>query len=239
MYKNNKILCIIPARSGSKGLPGKNIKKLLGKPLLAHTIQQAKGSRYIDRIIVSTDNKNIAAISGRYGAQTPFLRPKSLATDTAKSADVVLHAINWLNKKGSYTDIAILLQPTSPLRLTEDIDKAIKLLFKKNAQAVVSVCEAEHSPYWMNTLPADGCMKNFLRPYAVNKNRQNLPICYRLNGAIYIGYNDYLFKQKNFFGKETFAYIMPKQRSVDIDDEFDFWLAEQILSKQTKHRRQR
>ena len=231
MYKGKNILGLIPARGGSKGLPRKNIKPLLGKPLIAWTIEQALASKYLDRVVVSTDDKEIAEISKKYGAEVPFMRPKELAKDNAKGIDVVLHAIDWLkeNDNRKQYDLIILLQPTSPLRTTEDIDKAIELLFLKEAKAIVSVCEVDHHPLWANTLPEDGSMKDFIRREVMNKNRQELPIFYRLNGAIYLAYCDYIKKQKSFFGEKTFAYIMPRERSVDIDDEIDLKLAEILI----------
>lgn len=231
MYKGKRFLGIIPARGGSKGLPGKNIRCLLDKPLIAWTIEQALAGRYLDRVIVTTDDKEIAAISKKYGADVPFMRPEELADDEAKTIDVVLHAISRLElEKGNY-DLAVLLQPTSPLREAGDIDGAIELLFLRNAQAVISVCKAEHHPFWTNTLPSDGCMKDFIRPEIKHKHRQQLPDFYRLNGAIYAAYCSYLKAQKDFFGAETYSYIMPEGRSVDIDSELDFKFAEFLLRK--------
>ena len=232
MYKGQNILGLIPARGGSKGLPRKNIKPLLGKPLIAWTIEQALASKYLDRVVVSTDDKEIAEISKKYGAEIPFIRPKELAEDNAKGIDVVLHAIDWLmkNDRRKQYDLMMLLQPTSPLRKTEDIDKAIELLFLKEVKAIVSVCEVEHHPLWANTLPKDRCMKNFIRQEIMDKNRQELPLFYRLNGAIYLAYCNYIKQCKSFIGKETFAYIMPKSRSADVDNKIDFKLAE-ILKK--------
>ena len=233
MYKGNNILGLIPARGGSKGLPRKNIKPLVGKPLIAWTIEQALVSKYLDRVVVSTDDKEIAEISKKYGADIPFVRPKELAEDNTKGIDVVLHAIEWLseNDKQKQYDLIILLQPTSPLRAKEDIDKAIEFLFLKEAKAVVSVCEVDHHPLWSNTLPEDGCMKIFIRKEIMNKNRQELPVFYRLNGAIYLAYCDYLRKQRSFFGEKTFAYIMSKERSIDIDYEVDLKLAQILMKK--------
>lgn len=236
MYKGKNILGLIPARGGSKGLPRKNIKPLLGKPLIAWTIEQTLASKYLDKVIVSTDDKEIAEISKKYGAEVPFIRPRELATDEAKGIDVTLHAINWLkeNDKQKQYDLIILLQPTSPLRTREDIDKAIELLFLKEAKAIVSVCEVDHHPLWANTLPEDGCMKNFIRREIMNKNRQELPVFYRLNGAIYLAYWNCLKEQKSFFGNRTFAYVMPKDRSVDINNEIDFKLARNIVNTKGK-----
>ena len=235
MYKGKNVLGLIPARGGSKGLPRKNIKPLLGKPLIAWTIEQALASKYLDIVVVSTDDKEIAEISKKYGAEVPFIRPKELAEDNAKGIDVVLHAVDWLteNAKQKQYDLIILLQPTSPLRRSEDIDKAIELLFLREAKAIVSVCEVDHHPLWSNILPDDGCMKDFIKPEVMNKNRQELPKFYRLNGAIYMAYCDYLKKQKNFFCKKTFAYIMQKDKSIDIDSEIDFKLTEILMKSNT------
>ena len=232
MYKDRRVLAIVPARGGSKGLLRKNIKPLLRKPLIAWTIEAARNNRYIDRVLVSTDDNETAEISRKYGAETPFLRPRELAADNSKRIDVVLHALEWLeNKESEIYDLVIFLQPTSPLRACEDIDKALKLLFSKDARAIVSVCKAEHPPHWAGTLPDNGCMKDFLKRGIRNKNRQELPVFYRINGAIFLAYRDYLKEQKSFFGNRTFAYVMPAERSVDIDYEIDFKLAE-ILKKE-------
>jgi len=235
MYKGEKLSGLIPARGGSKGLTGKNIIPLLGKPLIAWTIEQALASKYIDRVVVSTDNKEVAEVSKKYGAEVPFARPKELAEDNTKGIEVVLHAIDWFmkNDKLKQFDLLMLLQPTSPLRTTEDIDKAIEYLFLREAKAIVSVCEVDHHPLWSNTLPEDGCMKNFIRREVMNKNRQELPVFYRLNGAIYLAYCNYIKERKSFFGKETFAYIMSKERSIDIDNEIDFKLAEILVKNNT------
>ena len=231
MYKGKNILGLIPARGSSKGLPRKNIRLLLGKPLIAWTIEQALASKYLDRVVVSTEDKEISDISKKYGAEVPFMRPKELARDKAKGIDVVLHTMNWLkeNEKQKQYDLIMLLQPTSPLRTKEDIDEVIEFLFLKEAKAIVSVCEVDHHPLWVNTLPENGCMKDFIRQEAFNKNRQELPIFCRLNGAIYLAYCNYIKEQESFFGEKTFAYIMPKERSVDIDDEVNFKLTEILI----------
>jgi N-acylneuraminate cytidylyltransferase/CMP-N,N'-diacetyllegionaminic acid synthase len=233
MYKSRTTLALITARGGSKDVPGKNIKKFAGKPLIKWTILQALKSRFIDRTIVSTDSKEIAAISEKCGADLPFVRPKQLATSTAKSIDVVIHALNWLerNEKAGY-DVVVLLQPTSPLRTTADIDTALKLFFAKKAKAVVSVCDAEHPPLWTNRVPKDLSMKGFLAKNSINRNRQSLGSFYRLNGAVYIAEADYLKKHKSFFGPDTYAYIMDAERSVDIDSPIDFRIAEILMKEQ-------
>jgi len=229
MYKNKKILAVITARGESKGLPKKNIKLLLHKPLIAWTIEAARGSKYIDKTIVSTDDQNIAKVSRRYGTEIPFLRPKILSRDSSSSVDVLIHAIKFFKDKGVNFDIYVLLQPTSPLRRGADIDNAIKILFKKNAKTVISVTEALFPPLWTNILPCDGSMKNFLSPEIANKNRQSLQKFFQPNGAVFTGFIDYLLEKKTFYGDKAFAYIMPKVRSVDIDDIIDFKLAELLL----------
>ena len=229
MFKSKKVLALILARGGSKGLPGKNIKILLGKPLIAWTIECAKKSKYIDRIIVSTDSKKIADIGKQYGADIPFVRPTKLATHRAKGIDAVLHAIRWLENNSQVYDIIVLLQPTSPLRTREDIDGAVELLSSKKIKGVAGVMECFQSPIWSNSLPKNGCMKNFIKSKYANGNRQELPVFYHLNGAVFVAYSDYIKEQKSFIGDKTFAYIMPKDRSVDIDDEVDFKIAEFLI----------
>ncbi len=231
MYENKSILAIIPARSGSKGLANKNIRLLFGKPLIVWTIEQAFASNHIDKIIISTDDEEIAEVSRKTGADVPFIRPKELATDETSSMDVVLHAIDWIEKFDKAYDLIILLQPTSPNRISEDIDNSIELIFHKNASSIVSVCKVDHHPHWSNTLPPDGCMVNFVRTEIAYQNRQELSNFYRLNGAIYLAYCDYLKTQKSFFGDETYAYIMPGERSIDIDCQIDFEFAEFLLQR--------
>ncbi len=226
MYKNKRVLALIPARGGSKSLPGKNIKPLNGKPLIAWTIAAAKKSRYIDEIVVSTDNRKIRAVAKRYGAKTPFLRPKRLATDTAKGMDVMLHALNWFKDVGEAFSLIILLQPTSPLRIAQDIDKAVETLFSKKAKVVISTCKTDYPFYLTNELPKNGCMKNFTRFKLRMINRQDLPQFYKVNGAVYVAFCDYIMQKKCFWGDKTFAYVMPEERSIDIDSNQDFMFAE-------------
>lgn len=229
MFKGRRFLALIPARGGSKGLKDKNIRQLNNKPLLAYTIEAAKESRIFDRIIVSTDSEEIAAVALKYGAEVPFMRPKELATDTASSMDVLIYTIELLQESNDKYDYVALLQPTSPLRTSQDIVGAVNLLIEKNANSVVSVCKVEHSPLWSNTLPEDLSLKDFIRPEIRNLRRQDLPIFYRLNGAIYIVKVSYILESKDFFGQESYAYIMPVNRSVDIDTELDLVLAEVLL----------
>lgn len=231
MYKNKTFIGIIPARIGSKRLPKKNILNLAGKPLIFWTIEAGLTSEYLDEIIVSTDSAEIKEIGEKYGANVPFLRPKELATDIASSFDVVIHAIEFYQNEFKKTfDYIVLLQPTSPLRNSNHIDDAIRLLDSKHADAIISVCEMRHTPLWANTLPEDLSMVNFLRKDIKNKRSQDLPEYYRLNGAIYIAKRERLLEEETFFLKKNiFAFIMPEKNSIDIDKEFDFKLAEFII----------
>ncbi|MFA4991100.1 MAG: acylneuraminate cytidylyltransferase family protein [Candidatus Omnitrophota bacterium] len=228
MYKDKTILALIPARGGSKRLRGKNIRSLNGKPLIAWTVEEAMKSGYVDNVAVSTDDRKIAAVSRARGAAVPFLRPARLATDSASGMDVLLHAVDWFEKKGKRYDLILLLQPTSPLRTRADIDNAIRLLFSKKAGAIVSVYKSGHKPYWSDTLPKNRCMKDFMKGSGF---KAGAPERYTLNGAIYLGYSDYIRRHRGFIGQKTFAYVMPEERSVDIDNEFDFWLAGRALKK--------
>lgn len=231
MIQNYKVFALIPARGGSKGVPRKNIKNIAGKPLISWSIEAAKKSMYIDRVIVSTEDNEIAGVSKSCGAEIPFIRPAELADDKARSIDVVLHCLKWIEETGSIKPILILLQPTSPLRNADDIDRALESMFERKAKAVVSVCETDHHPFWANVLPEDCGMKDFIRPEIKNKSRQDLPKYYMLNGAIYIGFERYIRDNNGFLGNDTYAYIMPKDRSIDIDSEMDFRLAKILLEE--------
>ena len=230
MRSDLQILGIIPARAGSKGIPHKNVKSLYGRPLLSWTIEAAVDSNCLDRVIVSTDSDEIAQIARRIGAEVPFIRPAALATDSASSIDVILHAVDWFRDRNTVYDTVVLLQPTSPLRSAEDIRGALALYEARNARAVVSVCEVDHPPFWMNTLPEDLSMAGFLDPKLSRKNRYDFPVYYRLNGALFIADVAYV-RDHGFFGSGTVAFVMPKERSVDIDDEVDFRIAEVLLSE--------
>ena len=227
MVGSKRLLAVIPARGGSKRLPRKNVLDLAGKPLIAWTIQEALNCKYIDQVIVSTDDKEISDISKEYGADVPFFRPSELATDEAKTVDVVLHLLDELEKVGERYDYIILLQPTSPLRTAQNIDESVELLQMKNSDAVISVCESEHPPLWCNVLPDDMSMDNFLDESVKNKRSQDLSKQYRINGAIYISSVKKLKKENSFFlSNNCIAYIMKQNVSIDIDtrDDFDFAL---------------
>ncbi|CEP68881.1 Nucleotide-diphospho-sugar transferases [Moorella glycerini] len=229
MYRHKTLLGFIPARKGSKGVPGKNIKPLAGKPLIVYTIETARVSGLFDYLMVSTDGEDIARIVREAGAEVPFVRPAELATDTAKGIDVLHHAMVWLEAKGQKFDWVMYLQPTSPLRSSRDIVAACELMLERDAEAVVAVCEVEHHPWWSNTLPDDLCMADFLRPEAIGPQRQELPTYYRINGAIYLARWDFIRYRDSWYGPRTYAYIMPRERSVDIDNPLDFVLAEALI----------
>jgi CMP-N,N'-diacetyllegionaminic acid synthase len=225
---NPTILAIIPARGGSKRLAHKNKLFLKEKPLIAWSIESAIKSKYITDVVVTSDDNGILKIAKDYGAKT-IMRPENLANDTATTFDAIKHTIEHFN---SY-DYIILLQPTSPLRNQNHIDEAWEVLLQKKADAIVSICEMEHSPLWCNTLPDNRSMHGFLKDEVKNKRSQDLEKYYRLNGAIYICSTKKLLENKSFILNENiYAYIMPQEQSVDIDTQIDFLLCETILKQQ-------
>ncbi len=227
MISGKKVLAIIPARGGSKRLPGKNILNLNGKPLIGWTINAAKKSKFIDRVVVSTEDHEIGEIAKSFGGEVPFFRPRELAKDNTTTLNVVVHLIQELGRKGEYYDYIILLQPTSPFRTEIHIDMAFEQLMEiDGADAIVSVCPVEHHPLWSNSLPKNKSMSCFLDKEIDNIRSQDLPDYYRLNGAIYISRVDLLCREKTFFPKDVcYAFIMPTRDSIDIDTKDDFDLA--------------
>jgi len=222
-----KYLAIIPARGGSKRLPRKNILPLANKPLIGWTIEAALNCNAISKIVVSSDDDEILAVANSYKVDA-LKRPEYLATDTAASFDAIKHAI----ENNSGYEYIILLQPTSPLRTTTHLREAMQLLEEKQADAVISVCETEHSPLWANTLQVDKSMQGFLREELLNIRSQDLPTYYRLNGAIYICKTNKLLEAESFFLKENiYAYLMDTKSSVDIDTEIDFKWAEFLIGE--------
>lgn len=224
-----KNLAFIPARSGSKGLPDKNIKLLHGKPLIVYAIEAAIESELFEDIVVSTDSEKYAAIALEYGANVPFLRSSELSGDLIATWDVVK---DYLTKSEEKYDTVMVLQPTSPLRKSQDIKNAFSIMNEKNADSVISICECEHPPLWANTLPNDDSLNGFIKDEA-NRPRQELDTYYRLNGAIYLVKCDALYLGEGFelYGNNSYALKMSKESSVDIDGEMDFILAEAIMYK--------
>lgn len=227
MFK--EILAIIPARGGSKGLPRKNILPLMGKPLISYTIEEAKKSKYINRIIVSTDSKEIADISLNYGAEVPFLRPDNIAGDTSSTDEVIMHTLNYLkDNEGKIPEIICLLQCTSPLRTAEDIDGTIEKLLKNNSSSAVSVSEAKSNPYWTNIFKNDH-LEYFLEKGKKIKRRQDLPKVYELNGAVYVAKSEEFLREGTLETDDVVGYIMEDGHSIDIDNILDFKFAELVM----------
>ncbi len=225
------VLAIIPARGGSKGVPRKNIKNLCGKPLIAWTIIEALKSKYIDRLIVSTEDEEIAEISNKYGAEVPFLRPKELAQDDTPGIEPLLHCINWLKDNENYCpDYVCTLQCTSPFRKSNHIDEALEKLIEEKADSIIGVCKSEISPYWMKNIE-NGRLVDFIRNSNTYSRRQDLPVVYRLNGAMYIGKTNVLIKKRNWYTDNTLPYVMSQEDSIDIDTILDFKLAEIIMKE--------
>ncbi len=231
MINKKRILALIPARGDSKRLPRKNALSLAGKPLVAWSIDAALKSKYIDDIIVSTDDNEIAQISKEYGANVPFIRPEELSTDTADTQSVIKHCLEYLQNNSKKYDLVIVLQPTSPLRTASHIDKAIRLFETKNATSVISVCQCDHSPLWANTLDENQSLRDFIKPEIRGLRSQDLPQYYRLNGALYIyDIADIIELGNAPYGQGSYAYVMDREFSIDIDTEIDFRFAELFLS---------
>lgn len=228
MYKDKKILAIIPARGGSKGIPKKNIIDLLGKPLLYYSIKSAKESKYIDKVIISTDDEEIAEVGKELGVDVPFLRPEEISGDKAKSIDAFIHAIKELEKLEEKYDYILLLQNTSPLRQSWHIDEAIEKLIESNERSLVSVSEVTEHPCIMRTLDENENTQPLISMTG-DMRRQDFPPIYIVNGAIYIQKNDeYLDLNTNLNGGKL-AYVMAREYSVDIDEYLDLDIARHYL----------
>ncbi len=227
------MLAIIPARGGSKGIPGKNIKLLCGKPLIVYTIEAAVTAKSIDQIILSTDDPEIAKIASKYDVEIPFMRPKELAQDNSLAIDNYIYTIERLNREFNcnYEEFVVLL-PTVPLRTSEDIDKAVELFSQKNAKSVISCTTLHHPLEWIFSINDDGIIQRN-KEIDIKKmmNRQESKHVYIPNGAVYV-FKYSLLKEKNsYYSDETYAYVMPPERSVDIDTEIDFKFAEYLIGQ--------
>ena len=227
MFGKQKILALIPARGGSKGIKDKNIIPLAGKPLIAYSIEAAKKSKYIDSIVVTTDSEKIAEVAKRYGARVPFLRPAELAADTSKTIDAVLHAIKTLKSMGENYDTLVLLQPTQPLRTTDDIGKAIELYYESGENGLVSISSVDDSPLLIRSIDEDGKLINLLSQNSTCR-RQDMPNYYKVNGCIYINKIDEI-NENTSFNDNKVPFIMDKEHSIDIDELSDLWMAECYL----------
>ncbi len=227
MKNNRKILAIIPARGGSKGIPNKNIIDIGGNPLIKYTIDAALESKMLTHCVVSTDSDAISDVAKSCGAMVPFRRPDNLSDDKALSLPVMQHAVDFMESdQGLLYDIVVMLQPTTPLRQAKDIDNAIKLLFDTNADSVISVVDVEgHHPLRMKRV-IDGRLVNYIdQGHEDMRPRQELPPVYIRNGAIYATRRDILMKKDSFTGADSRAYVMPSDRSVNIDTHEDLLLA--------------
>ena len=226
MYDGKKVLALIPARGGSKGIKDKNIIDLCGKPLIQYTIDAAKKSKYIDDIVVSTDSEKIATISKKCGAEVPFMRPIELAQDKSKSIDAVVHAVETLKKYGRFYDCVVFLQPTQPLRDTEDIDGAINTFYQHGRQSLISVAEVVNHPLLIRTIE-NGKLKNLLNQNS-SVRRQDMPKFYCVNGCIYINGIEEI-NQELSQNDNCIPYVMDVKHSVDIDEYDDLLEAEFYL----------
>ena len=226
------MIAITPARGGSKGLPRKNIKLLDGLPLISHTINAALASNFVDRVIVSTDDKEISSIAKEFGAEVPFIRPVEFANDTSMVMDTYLHAVDWISKEDKKpVQSFVSLLPTIPFRNSDDIDEAIKIFKNKNANSVISVVESTVPLHWYRRISKEGLLENYLPEFNAVKNRQELEKTYIPNGAVYVFQTEVLRSTRQYYTKKTYPYIMPRERSVDIDDLLDFEWAEYLLKK--------
>lgn len=220
MYKNKRILAVIPARGGSKGIPEKNIVEIEGRPLIDYSISEALKSKYIDRIIVSTESDKISEVSKRCGADVPFLRPQHLAGDDSKTIDVIIDLIGRLSKMGNNYDYVLLLQPTQPLRKAHHIDEAISLVIDNNYKSLVSVNLVNEHPILIRTIDSQGKLKNLLELNSTVR-RQDFPSYYKVNGAIYINKIDNDFNENTSLNDNLYPYIMHRDYDIDIDEPFD------------------
>jgi len=226
---DKSVLALVPARAGSKGLPGKNIRDFCGKPLLQWSVEHGLSSRYVDKVLVSTDSEEFAEIARKGGAEVPFLRPEHLASDMAASVDVILHAVDFLEKRARRFDILVLLEPTSPLRKPEDIDGALELLLSRpEAESVVSISltEAHHPAFLMKTKEA-GFLEPFLTDFKVIR-RQDISPLFFLDGTVYISWIDALRRRRSFYHEKTLGYEVPKYQSFEVDDMDDFIICEAL-----------
>lgn len=228
-----KTIAIIPARSGSKGLPDKNIRLLNGKPLIAYSIEAAIQSNVCDRVHVSTDSTKYASIATEYGADVPFLRDANNSTDSSSTWDAVREVLSKYKDRGEYYDMCVLLQPTSPLRTSNDIKEAMNLYLDKNAKSLTSICEVDHPVQWCFKLDTTTySMQDFARSPFKNIRRQELEKRYRENGAIYIvGVNDITSPNFDFYTDNCVGYLMEREKSIDIDSIQDFIIAETIIKQ--------
>lgn len=228
MIEGQTVLAVILARGGSKGVPAKNILYVGGKPLIAWTIKEAQKSQYIDRLVLSSDNMEIISVANEYGCESPFVRPAHLALDDTPSMHSLLHTIENIENRYDYI---MLLQPTSPLRIVADIDGCIAACVEHNVPACVSITQASKSPFWMYRMDSEGFMQSIMNTSNNTLSRQQLPEVYVLNGAVYVARTEWLIKEGSFMSPMTIGYVMPRERSLDIDNQLDMDICDYLLSR--------
>ena len=230
------MLAIIPARGGSKGLPGKNTRSLGGIPLICHSIKAALAANSISRVIVSTDSEEIASVAKDCGAEVPFIRPVNLAGDNSMVMDAYLHMVDRIaDEVAQPVESFVALLPTVPLRLAQDIDEAVKVFNTQKADSVVSVTESPVPVQWYRKITSKGVLCNYLPEFNAVKNRQELEQTYVPNGAIYVFRTEILRTTRQYYTDKTYPYIMPRERSADIDELVDFEWAEFLLGRQVNY----
>lgn len=227
-----RALALIMARGGSKGITGKNLRQVGGKPLIVHTFQAASGSRFLDRTVLSTDDPKIADAGRAFGVDVPFMRPLDLAGDLSPVIDATIHALSCLAEGEGYRpEFTMLLQPTSPLRTAEDIDNVMRLAVEKQADAVVSVTPSIHHPCLAKKVNPAGILQDFLETPFSSARRQDMPASFSLNGSIYLVRTELLIERKSWCPTGAYAFVMPHERSLDVDSEWDLTVADLLLSR--------
>jgi CMP-N,N'-diacetyllegionaminic acid synthase len=227
MIQGKSILAIITARGGSKGVLRKNLREIAGKPLIAWTIEAGRQSHYIDRLILSSEDPEVISMARSWSCEVPFVRPAELAGDETPGIDPVLHALKVLPERYDYV---VLLQPTSPMRLAEDIDGCVETCLDHQAPACVTVTEVDQSPFWMYRLDTSRHLGPFIDQKNIPGRRQDLPPVYVLNGAVYVAQTAWLQQRRTFLAAETVAHIMPRERSLDVDTELDLKICASLKS---------
>ena len=225
MINDHSVLGVILARGGSKGLPRKNVRDLAGKPLIAWTIEAGHESEYLDRLILSSDDEEIMEVAEEYGCEVPFRRPAELAQDDTPSMDALLHAMDQVPEY----DYVVLLQPTSPLRTSEDINATIKKCRESGAPACVTVTETEKPPEWMYTMNERERLEPVMKSDEMVTRRQEASTTYVISGAVYVAWTDWLRETRDFVTDRTRAHLMPEARSADVDTALDLAWCEFLL----------
>ena len=230
MFRGQRVLGIVPARSGSKRLPGKNLQSVAGKPLIIWTLAAAGGAEAVDRTVLSTDDQSIAETATDYGYTDVLMRARALSGDDALMTSVILHVVEAVKKEGDDFGYLALLQPTSPLRTAADIDRAFSTIERSEAVGGASICATEHPQEWMGKISQDGLLDSFFRETQLDRQSQDFQPSYQINGAIYIvPLEEFMLKKTLFLPSHMAAIVMKRQNSIDIDDLYDLQLADWLL----------